>query len=182
MKNKSFSKQVARTLLAIINPMSDLKFIYRHALRPVIDKLRRLRPRATVEEKFDGQPLSFQQAIAASGKSWDELMRRYRSSRCFWWLLMVLAGGMAILLLLMLLLAGGHELPLNTLLRAIGIDIILFSAAAVGAVKTAEITWHLWQLTVRRVSVADGGAFTHFWAANDGYRSVIVPFWKGVQK
>lgn len=182
MKNKSVGRHVKKTLLAIINPMSDLKFIYRHALRPVVEKLRHLRKKKSAgDEAYTGAPLSFSQAVAQSGKSVDELMRHYRSSRSFWWVLMVLAGGLAIILML-LLLAGSHGLPLSTFLRATGIELIFLSGAAVGAVKTAEATWHLWQLSARRVSVADGGTFGEFWSANHGYRSVIVPFWKGTQK
>ena len=179
MRNNKLFQRVRKTVIDFINPLSDLKFIWSVGLRPGFVRLRRL---LQGEQENAGNAgtasLSFSQALAQSGQTEDALISHYRNRRAFWWWLMVLAGTLSVLRMGALLVLG-HGQPAVIIIQSFVMVIVFAAAASVGGVKTAEATWRLWQLAVRRVSVQERGTFMDFWTEGGGYRSVIVPVWKG---
>lgn len=164
--------------LALINPLSDVGYLYRHGIQPVMNNLRRIRKtlrRSSVEGQKE--KVSCVQAIEQTGVRGEILMRNYGYIRLFWWLFMMLTGGFAVILTLLLLFSG-LNIPVLALIRAAVTVLVLAAAAGVGFVKTAEATWHLWQLSVQRVSKAECGTFGDFWTEENGIKSLLRPVYR----
>lgn len=166
-------RRAGKVTVAILTPWPEITTLYRRAVLPGWQHLRRIRELVSARQRTGQERLGWAQAVAATGLTAEQLVRNFRRLRAAWWCLMALTGLLATMLLLMLL-AAGNSLPAVTAIRAVVALLVLLSLAGVGGVKTLVATWRLWQLTERRVSRAERGTLRRFLAENRWGRQVLT--------
>lgn len=163
-------RRTGRVVLALVNPFSDLVVIYRRGIAPTIERLGLLRK--MVSGRFaPRESLSFEQAVACTGFSVEQLNRGFKRNRALWWLLMAVPGALSLCLMAMVLVSS--ELPAGTLLRVVLTILVLTALSMVGFGHALIATYRLWQLKARRVSEEEHGTFRDFLAENKWCRQVL---------
>lgn len=164
-------RRVGQVGLSIINPFSDFGVIYRQGVQPTMGRLREAWALLN-HQSVPSESLDWAQAVARSGRTFEQLNTTFTRIRFAWWCLMVIGGGLAVVLSGLALLA--HDLPSSTLLRVVITILVLTGAGGLGFVKTLITTYRLWQLQERRVSESEGGTFKDFLAENHWVRQVLT--------
>lgn len=172
------ARRVARGLLNIILPLQDVSW-YQRSTRDMtarnIERMQKAFPELLDRsgETADDSPAvddtSWQRAVAESGRTPEQLDAGYRASRWRWramfWLLTI-----PVPLFMLTPLYGLGPLTFNALMTCL----VLFSGAGVAWLKALIITYRLWQLRTRRVSLAERGTFRHFLAETHATRDAIT--------
>lgn len=162
--------RITRGLLSIFLPVQETQWFLRSSRDVTARNMERIRNAFPDLEVSDAPPSSpdWSAAVAASGLTAEELEKNYLTQRRRWrvmfWLLAV-------------------PIPLFTLAPVIigsGITfhqfttaLVLLSGAGVAWSKALIVTYRLWQLRNRRVSLAERGTFRHFMAETDAVRDAI---------
>lgn len=150
---------ILKSALAVINPLSDVKFLYRSSLRPLVVKLRTLREETRSVDK-PTEPLSFEQAVQRSGKTISQLQGIYRRRQLFWSFPMLVSGVLSPITLIII--AAASNLPTVTLARALVVSCFLGSFSFFCYTRSLIAAYRHWQLSTGRGSPNEGGEFTSF--------------------
>ncbi|WP_413484658.1 conjugal transfer protein TraX [Morganella psychrotolerans] len=159
-RNKSLGRKVAGVGWAILNPFSDIKILYRQCITSPLQHLNRIKIlfRGNKDQPHE---LTWEQAVANTERSVEELIRNHGHLRKIWWLFMMITGCLSTVLIILLLISF-RDLPEVTIQRAAVTTFILMQLTAIGFVKALLFTYRLWQLTENRVSKEEKGRFSHF--------------------
>lgn len=157
--------------LDLLNPLSDLKVIYRTGVLPTAARFKLLHE-LLAERSTKRETLNWAQAVERAGKPIEQLQKTYKIIRAAWWCLMAVPGALSIMLLLMLM-ATKLDLPSSIFLRAGMAILVLAVISSVGFVKALVATYRLWQLQEQRVSEEEGGTFKDFLSETRWCRQVL---------
>lgn len=150
----------------VLFPVGELAAIGKITGRSVAGNIKRIAQLRKMYRKETRTQLTFEEAVAASGRTEGELVTRFTWVRRMWWVAAVSSAAATLLLLGMVLLAL-HTLPAVTLLRAISFVIMFIAITAFSAARVVICQLRLWQLATRRLTPADGGTFADFCREND---------------
>jgi len=170
-QKKRLSGRIARGVMSIILPVQETTWFLRSARHMTARNLARMR-HAFPEPADSGAapPASpdWEKAVADSGCTPAQLEKNYLSLRRRWRVLFWL---MAVPVPLMLLLPVFSAAGITA--HQVSTCLVLFAGAGVAWSRALIITYRLWQLRSRRVSLAEGGTFRHFLTETRAVRNAI---------
>lgn len=167
---KGLTGRFTRGLLSLILPVQETKW-YLRATRDMtarnVARMRKAFPELTDTPAPSESP-DWAKAVADSGFTPAELEKGYLSQRRSWRVMFwLLAIPVPLTVLFPVLSGNGMSVHL------ISTCMVLMSGAAVAWSKALIVTYRLWQLRSRRVSLAERGTFRHFMAETDAVRDAI---------
>lgn len=169
-RKKALSGRMARGLLNIFLPLQETIWYLRSARHMTAKNLERMRnalPDRTEEAVTSASP-DWKKAVADSGCTPAELDRGYVVQRRRWRLVFWLLTIPVPLTALLPLLSGG-----GMTLHQISTTVVLFSGGGVAWSKALILSYRLWQLRSRRVSLEEGGTFRHYLTETNAVRDAI---------
>lgn len=168
--------RVTRGVLNIILPVTETGWIIRSCRHMFVSHAQRIR--RCLPEKKEGTAqteLNWAEAVEVSGLQPAQLERRFCRLRTRWrvffWLLLtpaVFLCGMAL---------HAATLPPVTFWRLLTTLLCLLACAGLSASRALIVTYRLWQLRERRVSVEEKGTFRDFLAQTHGWGPAV---WQAV--
>lgn len=170
----SRSKRLLLGLLSIVLPVQETKWYLRasrHITARNVERMNRalsgvIPPDASLQEEEDAT--GWEYAVAASGRTPAQLEVGYLAQRRNWRIILwLLAIPVPVFMLTPL-----YSAPFFTL-HEISTCLVLFSGAAIAWFRALVMTFRLWQLRTRRVSLSERGTFRHFMAETDALRDAI---------
>ena len=167
---KGIPGRIARGLLSIFIPLQETKWFLRSARHMTSRNLERMRG-AFPDLKNNAEPPAspdWEKAVAESGCTPEELDKGYVAQRKRWRILFWLMA-IPVPLAAMTPLFSGASITAHQ----ISTCVVLFSGAGVAWSKALIVTYRLWQLRNRRVSLAEGGTFQHFMTETHAVRDAI---------
>lgn len=168
------SRRILRGLLSIVLPIQETKWYLRasrHITARNIERMNKalsgfIPPDEPLQE--DKSETGWEYAVAASGRTPTQLEASYLAQRRNWRaILWLLAIPVPVFMLTPL-----YSAPFFTL-HEISTCLVLFSGAAIAWFRALVMTFRLWQLRTRRVSLSERGTFHHFMAENHALRDAI---------
>ncbi|QXE13053.1 conjugal transfer protein TraX (plasmid) [Pectobacterium atrosepticum] len=123
-----------------------------------------------LEDASDAETASpdWEEAVAASGLTLEELEKGYcrqrRRWRAMFWLLSILVPPFT-----MFSLSNSADITVHQ----ISTCLVLLSGTGVAWSKALIVTFRLWQLRNRRVSLAERGTFRHFMSETNAVRNAV---------
>ncbi|QXB24140.1 conjugal transfer protein TraX [Lelliottia amnigena] len=167
---KGLPGRITRGLLSILVPLQETKWIVRSAQHMTTRNLERMRDAFPERKNDDVLPASpdWEKAVADSGCTQEELDKGYVIQRRRWRALFWLMAIPVPLAALMPLFTGA-----SISAHQISTCAVLFSGAGVAWSKALIVSYRLWQLRSRRVSLAEGGTFRHFMTETHAVRDAI---------
>ncbi|MEG5552365.1 conjugal transfer protein TraX [Enterobacter wuhouensis] len=169
-RKRGIPGRIARGLLSIFIPIQETKWFLRSARHMTSRNLARMRdafPERTNDDELPASP-DWEKAVADSGCTPEELDKGYVVQRRRWRLLFWLMA-IPVPLAAMMPLFNGSTITAHQ----ISTCVVLFSGAGVAWSKALIVTYRLWQLRNRRVSLAEGGTFQHFMTETHAVRDAI---------
>ncbi|CAM4371821.1 MULTISPECIES: conjugal transfer protein TraX [Enterobacteriaceae] len=170
-RKKSLTGRITIGLLSIFLPVQETKWFLRSARHMTSRNLERMRdafPELNTDDKLPASP-DWEKAVEESGCTTEQLDKGYVSQRRRWrflfWLMIILVP----LAPLTTFIIGG-----SITAHQISTCVVLFSGAGVAWSKALIVTYRLWQLRNRRVSLAEGGTFQHFRTETHALRDSIL--------
>lgn len=161
---------ITRGVLNIFLPIQETKWYLRSARHMTARNMERMRDAFPAPAEETAEPVSpdWEKAVADSGCTPAQLENNYLTLRRRWRLLFWL---MAIPVPLTLLLPqfSGNGMTAHQFSTCL----VLFSGAGVAWSRALIVTYRLWQLRSRRVSLAEGGTFRHFLTETHAVREAI---------
>lgn len=157
-------KKVLYWSSSIILPLPEARSIGKNIGRTVALQRKHLgKLRDELKRSDDAAPLSFEEALAASGRDREALIQRYTVTRR---LLLVLTFLPASALFVVLMTAALHPQLWSgaVALRVLGWTVLLSSMTAWLGLLTTVNAWRVWQLQNRRLSEDEHGTFEDFLA------------------
>ncbi|WP_033568722.1 conjugal transfer protein TraX [Dickeya undicola] len=173
--NEKNKKPLKSLLIDFLNPVSDIKFFVKTAIKPNIDKVRNYL--TSGNNNKDKKKPNWKEAVADAGVPIEKLDFNYRVKRGIWWSVMTISGVISLLLFVMIANSFG-QLPLPVLIKSLTTLIVISLFSAVSFVQVMSMTYRLWQLREKRVSASEKGDFKSFWKESGGYISVLKPTYK----
>lgn len=171
----SRSKRLLRGLLSIALPIQETKWYLRASQHITARNIARMNKAlsgltpADEPMQEDSPETSWEYAVAASGRTPAQLEAGYLAQRRNWriifWLLAIQVP--------LFMLTPFYSAAFFTF-HEISTCLVLFSGAAIAWFRALVMTFRLWQLRTRRVSLSERGTFRHFMAENDALRDAIT--------
>lgn len=157
---KGLPGRIARGVMSIFLPVPETTWFLRSARHMTARNMERMRNALPVLDNDESTPSfspDWEKAVAESGLTPAQLEKNYLSVRRRWrvlfWLLAV-----PVPVTLLLPLFSGEGMTVHQISTAL----VLLSGAGVAWSRALIVTYRLWQLRSRRVSLAEGGTFRHF--------------------
>lgn len=157
-------KKVLYWSASIILPLPEMRSIGKNIGRTVALQRKHLgRLRDDLKRSDDAAPLSFEEALAASGRDREALIHRYTVTRKT---LLVFTFFPVALLFLILLTAALHPQfwSASTGFRLLGWTVLLSSMTLWLGLLTTINAWRVWQLRSQKLSEDEQGTFKDFLA------------------
>lgn len=151
-------KRVGWIALNVVLPAWEVSSWTCHTGHNISRLWKRLREVTSGRGAGDYRPTDWMQAVADSGRTPERLAHNLRISRWIWWGLMWLTG-LPVMGFLLMLIAAGSSIGGTGWLRVGCVMIVLMLLSATGFVQALAVSYRLWQLTEKRVSVSEGGSF-----------------------
>lgn len=170
-RKKGLPGRITRGLLSIFLPLQETKWYLRaarHMTSRNIERMRDAFPELITDDKPPASP-DWEKAVAESGCTPAQLDKGYVSQRKRWRVLFWLMTIPVPLAALTPFIIGG-----SISAQQISTCVVLFSGAGVAWSKALIVTYRLWQLRNRRVSLAERGTFQHFMAETHAVRDAIL--------
>ena len=177
-RERGMASKVGRTSYRVANvlmplgEMASLGKLTARSLGQTVKRVARLREGIREEKRTQ---LTFEQAVAASGRTEAQLGRKFRHLKRFWWVV-ALAGALITPLLLVMIVLAIHTLPGVTLIRAATFVLIAGAIATIAATRVVVSQFRLWQLSTRRLTPEDRGTFADFRRETDWLAQCLTPF------
>ncbi|MEL7630959.1 conjugal transfer protein TraX [Pectobacterium aroidearum] len=163
--------RIARGVLNIFLPIPETQWYLRTSRDITARNMTRIRKAFPELEKTSNDVTvspDWEDAVAASGLTPEELEKGYcRQRRCWramFWLLSILVPPF-----MMFSLSNSA----NMTVHQISTCLVLLSGTGVAWSKALIVTFRLWQLRNRRVSLAERGTFRHFMSETNAARNAI---------
>jgi len=162
--------RITRGVLSLFLPVQETQWYLRTSREVTARNLARIRNAFPEPDTAEAPPASpdWAAAIATSGMTADALEKNYLAQRRRWrvmfWLLAV-----PVPLFIMAPILTGNGITFHQFSTAL----VLLSGAGVAWSRALIVTYRLWQLRHRRVSLAERGTFRHFMAETDAVRDAI---------
>lgn len=159
-------------LLLPLGEISSLGKLTSRSLWNTVKRVGKLREMAQEENRTQ---LTFDEAVAASGRTEAQLSRKFTYLKRLWWVVALASAIITPLLLVMIALAA-HTLPGATLIRAFTFVLIFGAIAAIATTRVVICQFRLWQLSNRRLTPEDRGTFADFRRETDWLSRSLTPF------
>lgn len=162
--------RITRGLLSLFLPVQETQWLVKTSRDVTTRNMERIRnafPELEATEELSSSP-DWVAAVAASGLTKEELEKNYLSQRRRWRIMFWLLALPAPLFTLTPVITG-NGITVHQFTTAL----VLLSGAGVAWSKALIVTYRLWQLRNRRVSLVERGTFRHFMAENDAVRDAI---------
>lgn len=170
----SRSRLILRGLLSIVLPIQETKWYLRASRHITARNFERMNKALSgltppdEPQQEDKHTTGWEYAVAASGRTPAQLEAGYLAQRRNWriifWLLAI-----PVPLFMLTPFYGAQYFTFHE----ISTFLVLFSGAAIAWFRALVMTFRLWQLRTRRVSLSERGTFRHFMAENDALRDAI---------
>jgi len=170
-RKKGLPGRITRGVLNIFLPVQETKWYLRSARHMTARNLERMRNTFPVLTNDEAEPPAspdWEKAIADSGCTPAQLEKNYLTLRRRWRLLFWLMAVPVPLTLLLPQFSGSGMTA-----HQVSSCLVLFSGAGVAWSRALIVTYRLWQLRSRRVSLAEGGTFRHFLTETQAVREAI---------
>ena len=170
-RKKGLPGRIARGVMSIFLPVQETTWFLRSARHMTARNMERMRNAFPVlangETDAPSSP-DWEKAVAESGLTPAQLEKNYLSVRRRWRVLFwILSVPVPVTLLLPLFSGAGMSA------HQISTVLVLLSGAGVAWSRALIVTYRLWQLRSRRVSLAEGGTFRHFLTETPAVRDAI---------
>ncbi|KMK87534.1 TraX [Pectobacterium atrosepticum ICMP 1526] len=163
--------RMARGALSIFLPIQETQWYLRTSKDITTRNMERIRKAfPELEDASDAETASpdWEEAVAASGLTLEELEKGYcrqrRRWRAMFWLLSILVPPFT-----MFSLSNSADITVHQ----ISTCLVLLSGTGVAWSKALIVTFRLWQLRNRRVSLAERGTFRHFMSETNAVRNAV---------
>ncbi|QOI58014.1 conjugal transfer protein TraX [Rouxiella badensis] len=175
---RGMASKVGRTSYRVANvlmPLGEITGLGKLAARSLGHTARRVaRLREGIRQEKQTQ-LTFEEAVAASGRTEAQLGRKFLHLKRLWWVA-TLAGALITPLLLVMIVLAAHTLPGVTLIRALTFVLIFAAITAIAATRVVISQFRRWQLATRRLTPEDRGTFADFRRETDWLAQCLTPF------
>lgn len=170
-RKKGLPGRITRGVLSLFLPVQETTWFLRSARHMTSRNLGRMRDAFPEPRSDDELPVSpdWEKAVEESGCTPEQLDRGYVSQRRRWRFLFWLMAIPVPLTPLTPFITGG-----SITVHQISTCVVLFSGAGVAWSQALIVTYRLWQLRNRRVSLAEGGTFQHFMTETHAVRDAIL--------
>ena len=155
-RKKGLPGRIVRVLASIILPVQETTWFIRSARHMTTRNMERMRntfPVLADDETPPPPSVDWEKAVADTGLTPAQLEKNYLSVRRRWRVMFWL---MAAAVPLMIVTGNGMVVHL------VSTCLVLIAGAGVAWSRALTLTYRLWQLRGRRVSLAEGGTFRHF--------------------
>ncbi|MCB5310576.1 conjugal transfer protein TraX [Yersinia massiliensis] len=176
-KSPQWGKRLSKGLYYstnIILPLSEVRYAASKIGPSLFNNFKRLKylsPYHQLKQKLKEPILSFEEAVAASGLSVNNLQHRFKCRKMVCLTLAAVPSLLAIGLILAIAVSGIYT-PL-VLVKGFVLILVLLSLVAVPFVQALICTWRLWQLSQQRTSPEERGGFSDFLAEVAWFKSTI---------
>lgn len=177
-RERGMASKVGRTSYRVANvlmPLGEIASLGKLTSRSLWHTVKRVgRLRDLIREEKHTQ-LTFEEAVAASGRTEAQLGRKFLRLKRLWWVV-ALAGALITPILLVMIVLAAHTLPGVTLIRAATFVLIFGAITAIAATRVVVSQFRLWQLATRRLTPEDRGTFADFRRETDWLAQCLTPF------
>lgn len=176
-KSPQWGKRLSKGLYYstnIILPLSEARYAASKIGPSLFNNFKRLKylsPYHQLKQKLKEPILSFEEAVAASGLSVNNLQHRFKCRKMVCLTLAAVPSLLAIGLILAIAVSSIYT-PL-VLVKGFVLILVLLSLAAVPFVQALICTWRLWQLNQQRTSPEERGGFNDFLVEVCWFKSTI---------
>ena len=174
---KGFARKSARGVYLFSNllfPVGEMVSVGKQSGNSLKTNASRIRQLLQVRREQSKEQLTYEQAVAYSGLSPQQLIAKFRLLKRFWWVIAAITLLMTPVLAIMIALSA-PALPGATLIRACTFVAIFAALASIASLKVVTSQYRLWQLQHRRLSVEEGGTFENFRSATRWIKDSVNP-------
>lgn len=158
----------------ILMPVSDIRSVFTTSGRSIQGNISRLKALWKAHKTIQKTQFTFEEAVAATGRTEVQLIRLATWKKRFWWCIAFIFTLFTPVLAMMVCLTA-TSLPIVTILRACTYIVMATGLAGIGMVNTLNWQYRRWQLSSRRLTPEEGGAFDRFQAETSWIKDSINP-------
>lgn len=171
----SQARRASYRVANVLMPLGEITSLGKLTARSLGTTFKRVAKVLDIHREEKQTQLTFEEAVAASGRTEPQLLRKYLCFKRLWWVT-ALAGAIIIPLLLVMITLAIHTLPVVTLIRAVTFVLIFSAITAIAATRVVISDFRRWQLSTRRLTPEDKGTFADFRRETDWITQCLLPF------
>lgn len=177
-RERGMASKVGRTSYRVANvlmPLGEITSLGKLTARSLGHTARRVARLRDMSRQEKQTQLTFEEAVAASGRTEAQLGRKFLHLKRLWWVV-ALAGVLITPILLVMIVLAAHALPGVTLIRALTFVLIFGAITAIAATRVVVSQFRRWQLATWRLTPEDRGTFADFRRETDWLAQCLTPF------